>query len=103
MCVDDYDDENAISKKPPLLIAQDTQQCTEHPTQIRGYVLVPQTQINKPAHAIITHAWVALKRQSSMKPHRGIFWKGVLEPLTHMCTDLKISKESNVLIQVIVM
>ena len=52
------------------------------------------------AHAIITHAWVAFKRQSSMKSLCGILWKGVLEPLTH---DLKISKESNVLIQVIVM
>ena len=31
MCVDT----NAISKKPPLVIAQDTQKCTEHPTQIR--------------------------------------------------------------------
>ena len=45
MCVDD-DDENAISKKPPLLIAQDTQWYTEHPTQIRGCVLVPRTQIH---------------------------------------------------------
>ena len=36
MCVDD---ENAISKKPPLLIAQETQQCTENPTQLRGCVL----------------------------------------------------------------
>ena len=35
MCVDD-DDENAISKKPPLLIAQDTQWYTEHPTQIKS-------------------------------------------------------------------
>ena len=33
----------------------------------------------------------------------GILWKGVVEPLTHVCTNLKISKESNVLIQVIVM
>ena len=33
----------------------------------------------------------------------GILWKGVLEPLTHVCTDLKISKESNVLIQVMIM
>ena len=33
----------------------------------------------------------------------GIFWKGVLESLTHVFTDLKISKESNFLIQVIVM
>ena len=55
------------------------------------------------AHAIITHAWVAFKRQSSMKSPYGILWKGVLEPLTHVRTDLKISKESNVLIQVIVM
>ena len=39
------DDENAISKKLPLLIAQDTQQCTEHPTHIRGCVLVPRTQL----------------------------------------------------------
>ena len=45
MCVDD-DDENAISKKPPLLIAQDTQWYTERPTQIRGCVLVPRTQIH---------------------------------------------------------
>ena len=43
MCVDD-DDENVISKKPALLTAQDTQQCTEHPTQIRGCVLGPRTQ-----------------------------------------------------------
>ena len=32
-----------------------------------------------------------------------ILWKGVLEPLTPVSTDLKISKESNVLIQVIAM
>ena len=51
----------------------------------------------------VTHAWVAFKRRSSMKSPCGILWKGVLEPLTHVCTDLKISKESNVLIQVIVM
>ena len=38
-----------------------------------------------------------------MKSPCGILWKGVLEPLTHVCTDLKISKKSNVLIQVIVM
>ena len=44
MCVDD-DDEYAISKKPPLLIAQDTQINTEHPTQIRGCVLLPRTQM----------------------------------------------------------
>ena len=33
-----------------------------------------------------------------------ILWKGVLhvEPLKHVCTDLKISNESNVLIQVII-
>ena len=37
-------DENAISKKLPLLIAQDTQQYTEHPIQIRGCVLVPRMQ-----------------------------------------------------------
>ena len=49
------------------------------------------------------NAWVAFKRQSSMKFPCGILCKGVLEPLTHVCTDLKISKESNVLIQVIVM
>ena len=36
---------NATSKKPPLLIAQDTQKCTEHSTQIRGCVLVPRTQL----------------------------------------------------------
>ena len=30
-----------------------------------------------------------------MKSPRGILWKGVLEPLTHVCTDLKSSKESN--------
>ena len=35
---------NAISKKPLLLIAQDTPKCTEHPTQIRGCVLVAQMQ-----------------------------------------------------------
>ena len=34
-------------------------------------------------------------RQSSMKSRYGILWKGVLE----LCTDLKMSKESNVLIQ----
>ena len=28
---------------------------------------------------------------------------GVVEPITHVCSDLKMSKESNVLIQVIVM
>ena len=50
-----------------------------------------------------THAWLAFKRQSSMKSTCGILWKGVLEPLTHVCTNLKIPKESNVLIQVIVM
>ena len=37
-----------------------------------------------------------------MKSPYGILWKGVLEPLTHVWTDLKISKESNVLIQVMV-
>ena len=31
-------------KKPPLLIAQDTQKCTGHPRQIRGCILVPRTQ-----------------------------------------------------------
>ena len=50
-----------------------------------------------------TPASLAFKQQSSMKPPCGILWKGVLEPLTHVCTDLKISKESNVLIQVMVM
>ena len=45
---------------------------------------------------------LAFKRQSSMKSPCGILWKGVLEPLMHMCTDHKISKESNVLIQVMV-
>ena len=49
------------------------------------------------------HAWVMFKRQTSMKSPCGILWKGVLEPLTHVCTDLKISKESNALIKVIVM
>ena len=49
-----------------------------------------------------TPASLAFKRQSSMKSPCGILWKGVLEPLTHVCTDLKISKESNVLIQVMV-
>ena len=29
-----------------------------------------------------------------MKSPCGILWKGVLEPLTHLCTDLKISEES---------
>ena len=38
-----------------------------------------------------------------MKSPCGILWKGDLEPLTHVCTDLKNSKESNVLIQVIAM
>ena len=47
-------------------------------------------------------ASLAFKRQSSMKSRCGILWKSVLEPLTHLRTDLKISKESNVLIQVIV-
>ena len=37
-----------------------------------------------------------------MKSPRGILWKSVLEPLTHVCTDLKISKESNVLIIIII-
>ena len=32
-------------KNRPLLIAQETQQCTEHATQIRGCVLVPRTQL----------------------------------------------------------
>ena len=50
-----------------------------------------------------TPASLAFKRQSSIKSPCGILWKGVLEPLTHVCTDLKISKESNVLIQVMVM
>ena len=36
-----------------------------------------------------------------MKSLCGILWKDVLEPLTHVCTNLKILKESNVLIQVI--
>ena len=51
-----------------------------------------------------TPAWLAFKRQSSIKSSCGILGKGVLEPLTHahVCTDLKISKESNVLIQVMV-
>ena len=35
-------------KNPPLFIAQDTQKCTEHPTKIRGCVLVPRTQIHSP-------------------------------------------------------
>ena len=43
---------------------------------------------------IIGHAWLAFKGQSSMKSPCGILWKGVLEPLTHLCTDLKISEES---------
>ena len=30
-----------------------------------------------------------------MKSPCEILWKGVLEPLTHVCTDLKISKESS--------
>ena len=47
-----------------------------------------------------TPASLAFKRQSSIKSPCGTLWKGVLEPLTHVCTDLKISKESNVLIQV---
>ena len=46
---------------------------------------------------------LTFKRQSSIKSLCGILWKGVLELLTHVCTDLKISKESNVLIQVMVM
>ena len=46
---------------------------------------------------------LTFKWQSSIKSPHGILWKGVLEPLTHVCTDLKISKESNVLIQVMVM
>ena len=50
-----------------------------------------------------TPASLGFKRQSSIKSPGGILWKGVLEPLTHVCTDLKISKESNVLIQVMVM
>ena len=29
-------DENTISKNSASFIAQETQQCTEHPTQIRG-------------------------------------------------------------------
>ena len=49
-----------------------------------------------------TPASLAFKRQSSMNSPCGILWKGVLEPLTHVCTDLKISKENNVLIEVMV-
>ena len=49
-----------------------------------------------------TPASLAFKQQSSMKSPCGILSKGVPEPLTHVCTDLKISKESNVLIQVMV-
>ena len=45
----------------------------------------------------------AFKWQSSMKSPCGILWKGVLEPLMDVCTDLEISKESNLLIQVRVM
>ena len=37
-----------------------------------------------------------------MKSPCGILSKGVLEPLAHVCTDLKMSKESNVLIQIII-
>ena len=40
-----------------------------------------------------TPASLAFKRQSSIKSPCGILWRGVLEPLTHVCTDLKISKE----------
>ena len=50
-----------------------------------------------------TPASLAFKRQSSITSPCRLLWKGVLEPLTHVCTDLKISKESNVLIQVMVM
>ena len=50
-----------------------------------------------------TSSSLAFKRQSSIKSPCGILWKGVLDPLTHVCTDQKISKESNVLIQVMVM
>ena len=39
---------------------------------------------------------VAFKWQSSLKSPYGILWRGVLEPLVNVCTDLKISKESNV-------
>ena len=49
-----------------------------------------------------TPASLAFKRLSSTKSPCGISWKGVLEPLTHVCTDLKISKQSNVLTQVMV-
>ena len=49
-----------------------------------------------------TPALLAFKRHSAMKSPCGILWKGILEPLMHVCTDLKISKESNVLIQVMV-
>ena len=41
---------------------------------------------------------MAFKQQSSMESPCGLLWKGVLEPLTRVCTDLKISKESNFLI-----
>ena len=41
-----------------------------------------------------TPASLAFKRQSSMRSPCGILWKGVLKPLTHVCTDLKISKET---------
>ena len=32
-----------------------------------------------------------------MKSPYGILWRGVLEPLTHVCTDSKISKDSDVI------
>ena len=50
-----------------------------------------------------TPASLAFKRQSSIKSPCGILWKGVLENLTHVGTNLKISKGSHVLIQVMAM
>ena len=52
---------STTTKKPPLLIAQDTQYCTEHPTQIRGWVLVPRTQKKQSLGAPGTYERLALK------------------------------------------
>ena len=73
------------------------------------YKLTPLSLSKIGGHTLASRAdkyppcWLAFKRQSSMKSPCRILRKGVLEPLTHACTDLNISKESNVLIQEIVM
>ena len=43
-------------------------------------------------------AFLILTLKSSRKS--GLLWKGVLDPRTHVCTNLKISKDMRVLSQV---